>query len=412
MKRDLPKSQSIFFRVAWLCVISFCLLVVGINVHAAQQVSPGVEREVDSSSTPSVPASDGEEIDSSTTETKNKTVKNQAWEPPPPPPDEFDWVQLTSGEWLKGKIKRLYDRKLEFDSKKLKLQEFDWKDVRQLRGPRIFGIRLTGPITVNGMLQITENKVIVTNEGDQQVFDRDRVFAIVPKAERRVKLWSGKMSFGFNFSEGNTDEMDYSAKANLKRRTSETRFVMDYLGNITQTNSVETINNHRLQGSYDLIKTRKIFYRPVFSEIYHDPFKNIKARVFLGIGAGYHIIDTPDTQWTVGGGPAYLTTRFDSVEPGENSSEWSPALAAGTNFDSELTKRIDFIFKYTFQILNEASGTYTHHSITTLETELTEWLDFDTSFVWDRTQDPTPEADGTVPEKDDFYFIFSLGIDF
>jgi putative salt-induced outer membrane protein YdiY len=403
MKRDLPKSQSIFFRLAWFCVISFCLLVVCVNVHAAQQVDPGTHPP---------PAAEGDEIDSSTTETKNKTMQNQAWEPPPPPPDEFDWVQLTSGEWLKGKIKRLYDRKLEFDSVKFDLHEFDWKDVKQLRGSRIFSVRLTGPVTVHGMLQITENKAIVTNDSDQQVFNRDRVFAIVPTAQQRVKLWSGKMSFGLNISEGNTDEMQYSAKANLKRRTAATRFFIDYLGNIKETNDVETENNHRVQGSFDIFKTRKFFFRPVFGEFYRDPFKNIQARVFLGIGAGYHIIDTPDTRWTVGGGPACLKTKFDSVQPGEKTAEWSPALAAGTNFVTELTKRIDFIFKYTFQILNEASGTYTHHSITTIETELTEWLDFDTSLVWDRTQDPTPEADGTFPEKDDFYFIFSLGIDF
>ena len=65
-------------------------------------------------------------------------MQNQAWEPPPPLPDEFDWIQLTSGEWLKGEIKRLYERKLEFDSVKLDLQEFDWKDVKQVRGASNF----------------------------------------------------------------------------------------------------------------------------------------------------------------------------------------------------------------------------------------------------------------------------------
>ena len=27
----------------------------------------------------------------------------------PPPDDRFDWIQLTSGEWLKGELKFLYD---------------------------------------------------------------------------------------------------------------------------------------------------------------------------------------------------------------------------------------------------------------------------------------------------------------
>jgi hypothetical protein len=29
---------------------------------------------------------------------------------------KFDWVQLTSGEWLRGKLKSMYNKKLEFDS--------------------------------------------------------------------------------------------------------------------------------------------------------------------------------------------------------------------------------------------------------------------------------------------------------
>ena len=39
-------------------------------------------------------------------------------------------------------------------------------------------------------------------------------------------------------------------------------------------------------------------------------------------------------------------------------------------------------------------------------------IDFDITSVWDRTQEPHPEADGMVPKKDDFYLIFSLGINF
>lgn len=127
---------------------------------------------------------------------------------------------------------------------------------------------------------------------------------------------------------------------------------------------------------------------------------------------GYYIIDTSKTEWEVAAGPAYQTTRFDSVEPGQDEREWTPVLMVGTNFDTELTGSIDFIFKYTFQILNDASGTYTHHSVTTFETELTKWLDFDTSLVWDRIENPTPDDDGIVPKKDDYYLMFSLGIDF
>lgn len=40
---------------------------------------------------------------------------------------EFDWVQLSSDEWLKGDIVAMYDEELEFDSEELGIQTIDWK---------------------------------------------------------------------------------------------------------------------------------------------------------------------------------------------------------------------------------------------------------------------------------------------
>jgi len=412
MKRGLPESQTIFVRVACFCLIGFCFLVVHTIVDAAEHIDPSVEREVGASRADFVLAPDGEAMNPSTTETENKRVQHQAWEPSPPPPDKFDWIQLTSGEWLKGELKRLYESKLEFDSDKLDLQEFDWEDVEQVRGSRTFSVRFAGPLTVDGILQVIGDKVIVTVGDERREFQRGQLISIAPGGDKEIDYWSGKISFGFNFAEGNTEQTQYNAKANIKRRSSETRFLIDYLGNLTETDSVETVNNDRIQGQFDIFTTQKYFFRPVFGEYYRDPLKNIKYRVTLGGGMGYYIIDTSKTEWEVAAGPAYQTTQFDSVEPGEDKREWTPVLMGGTNFDTELTESIDFIFKYTFQILNDASGTYTHHSVTTFETELTKWLDFDTSLVWDRIENPTPDDDGIVPKKDDYYLIFSLGIDF
>ena len=50
-------------------------------------------------SNPAVVAADAQTAAPATEE------KKVAWTPPPPPPDEFDWIQLNSGEWLKGEIK-------------------------------------------------------------------------------------------------------------------------------------------------------------------------------------------------------------------------------------------------------------------------------------------------------------------
>jgi len=389
MKRDLRKSQAIVIQIIRLSAITCCFLVLNINAQAAQQNDPGVEKG-----------------------TSDKEKQNKPWEPPPPPPDEFDWIQLKSGEWLKGELKSLYEKKLEFDSVKLKLLEFDWKDVKVVRSPRICSVRIDGKITVEGSLQVTEDKVTVTDGEKRHEFERSQIVAIAPGGAKEINYWSGKVSAGLNITSGNTNQTQWNSIAKINRRTSSTRFITEYLGNFTKIEGVETINNQRLNSYFDVFRTRKYFIRPIFGEYYKDPFKNIKDRVTGGTGLGYHIMDTPKTDWDVFAGPAYQRTRFESVQVGQNSSVSTPGFVAGTFFNTELTKTLDFDFQYTLQLVNQESGRYTHHMVAMLETELTEWLDFDITSVWDRTKEPQPEANGMVPKKDDFYLIFSLGINF
>jgi len=376
------KTQKAFMSVVWLAAIGCCLLAADFKACAAQQ-----------------------------TAATDETSSSKAWEPPPPPADEFDWIQLTSGEWLKGELKRLYERKLEFDSDKLGLLEFDWEDVKRVRGHRAFSVRFEGPFSVDGLLQITEDKVIVTVGEEEKEFKRGQLIAIAPGGTREIDYWSAKLTIGLDFTRGNTNQTQYSAIANIKRLTSATRFNVDYFGNFTRTEGTDTINSQRVSGFFDVFKTRKYFYRPVFGEYYRDPIRNVEHRITLGAGIGYHIMNTPKTEWDVAGGPAYQTTQFVSVEAGGDLSESTPALVAGTHYNTELTSKVDFDFNYRFQIMNEVSGRYSHHLVAAFETELTRWLDFDISFIWDRTQNPQPEADGRVPQQDDFFLIFGLGID-
>ena len=62
----------------------------------------------------------------------NSALPDLSWVPPQ---DSFDWIQLKSGEWLKGRLKAMQERKLEFDSDELNDLTFDWKDIRQVRSP-------------------------------------------------------------------------------------------------------------------------------------------------------------------------------------------------------------------------------------------------------------------------------------
>jgi hypothetical protein len=69
-----------------------------------------------------------------------------------------------------------------------------------------------------------------------------------------------------------------------------------------------------------------------------------------------------------------------------------------------------FSFQMTF--LDEESGTYQHHLVTTLSTDLIRNIDFDVSLVWDRTESPPRDAFGEIPEKDDFRLMVGIGFEF
>ena len=80
--------------------------------------------------------------------------------------------------------------------------------------------------------------------------------------------------------------------------------------------------------------------------------------------------------------------------------------------ETELTTWIDYLFSFHATFLDEESGDYQHHLVSTLSTDLVGDIDFDISLIWDRTQNPPPQADGIPVEKDDFSLMTGIGFDF
>jgi len=334
------------------------------------------------------------------------------WETSTPTATDFDWVQLVSGEWLKGEIKGLFDDSLEFDSDKLDLLTLDWEDVKYVETHIPGSAYIEDHGTVYGYFRINQNKIIVTNGGEPKEYDRSRLVSFITGGEEESDYWSAKITFGLIVRSGNTDQVDYNAKVNIKRTTSFSRFNLDYVGNISNTQDVETINNHRVTANADRFMTRNFFWRPIFGEYYRDPFSNIDSRVTVGAGAGYTIIDTSRTNWNVTGGPGYQATRFISVQEGEDIKETTPAMVVTTDYDIEINKKIDFIYSYNITWVDNASGGYTHHMVTTFESEITGSFDLDVSFIWDHISKPTAADDGAVPLPDDYRLTVGISYDY
>jgi putative salt-induced outer membrane protein YdiY len=346
------------------------------------------------------------------------TGADSSWDKFVPPPDaKFDWIQLTSGEWLKGELKVLYNFKVEFDSDELALQTFDLEDVKRIRTHKPQSLRIEDPelgkkpIFVEGIVSMSDDKIVVTVGDETREFHRDHLVAIAHVDKKKRDLWSGEISLGANFRGGNTETIDLNMKANLKRRTASSRLVVDYFGNYSEAGSVETSNNHRLSGYRDVVVSKKFYWRQLGAEYFRDRFKNINNQLTLSAGLGYHIIYTSKSKWDVSAGVGGRYTKFVSVEPGQSIDNTTPALGGGTMYDTEFTSWMDFLLEYDFQIVDEEAGRYTHHFITTLSNDLIGDIDLDFSFDWDRIQKPQADFEGNVPDKDGYQLIVSFSYD-
>jgi len=326
---------------------------------------------------------------------------------------QFDWVQLTSGEWLKGEIKSMYNESFEFDSDKLDLINIDLEDVNYLQSvmPAHVNIEYVGEVT--GVLNISGDELTVSQGDSVKKFNIIELISFTPAGEREIDLWAVKFTLGIDLRKGNTEQIDFTSALNAKRRTAKSRLIIDYLGNISKTNALsealeETVNNHRVNVSLDKYVTRNFFYTPVFAEYYRDIFQNIEKRLTAGVGIGYTIINAPEIEWNVSGGPSYLSTKYVSVQPGEDIKVDSGSVALSTNVDIEINSKIDFIYKYSIQVSRQDAGGYTHHMVATFENELTKEFDLDVSLVWDRINSPTIDDQGGEPEPDDLRFVLGV----
>ena len=379
MKTKKTHIQHIIPKAAWLCILTCICIGASVNARAA----------------------------------------DSAWDNfVPPPDDKFDWIQLTSDEWLKGELKVLYDYQVEFDSDELGLLTFDLEDVKQIRTHKPQSIRVEDaglsdePIIVEGIVTVIDDKVIMTVGDETREFERNQLVSIAQADKKESDLWSGSITLGVNIREGNTETADANLRANAKRRTASSRLVLDYVGNYSEADRIETSNNHRLSGYRDSFISKKYFWRQVVAEYYRDRFKNIDDQFSLVTSLGYHIIHTAKTEWDISAGLGASHTKFISVEPGQSIENTSPALGAGTMYDTELSSWMDFLVDYSFQIVEKEAGSYTHHFISTLSTDLTGDIDLDISFVWDRIQDPQPKSVDTAPKKDDSQLIIGFSYDY
>jgi hypothetical protein len=156
--------------------------------------------------------------------------QNERWVTPTPIfIQQFDWLKLTSGEWLKGDIIVMYDDELEFESDQFGKQIFDWENVEELRSRYDQQIRFANGLIKRGFLIVSNSHVILISGGKEEHYPLSDLLSISPSTEKRKNLWNGKVGLGIDINRGNTKQLDYSASIKLERSTPYTRLKADYI---------------------------------------------------------------------------------------------------------------------------------------------------------------------------------------
>ena len=336
---------------------------------------------------------------------------NLTWLPPGLGRDGSDWLQFKSGEWLKGRLKYIQERNVEFDSDELEDLSLKLKDIRQLYPAEPLFTRFYGRDQIYGSVVIS-NDVVRVSGPEQISLPRDQLTGITPGGKKERNFWSAKASVALSLQAGNNKQVTESASAELVRRTPATVIQLTYLGNYSQVEGAQNANNHRFNGNYDIRLDRDWFVRPVQLEYFRDQLANIAHRGTISVGLGYYFFDRDGLEWLVSGGPAFQYTRYSTVEDGSADSTSALAAVLQTSFKADITQRLKFIQSFSGTLTSQEAGLYSHHAVSTLEFEIKRHLDLNVSFVWDYLQYPQTESSGFVPQHSDFRLNLGIGVKF
>jgi putative salt-induced outer membrane protein YdiY len=325
--------------------------------------------------------------------------------------DVHDWIRLTSGEWLKGKLKRMREDEIEFDSDKLDLLTFTWDKVEQVHSPQVNTYVFEHKLDVMGRAVVTKDKVLIETADGVERYPRSELLSIIRGELKERNFWSTRLSAGFSGSAGNTNQGQMNAHWDLRRADPRTRTKLSYDGTFGYANNEQTVNRHLGIAETKFFISKRFFFVPATSEFLNDKFTNFKFRATPGTGAGVHIFDTKKVEWDLGGALGYQFTRFLSTASGVTNPQNDGFVSFRTYADIDFTGDVELEIEWRTNVVYTQIGLTNHLGSANFSVEITDIFDLETTFKFYRTENPPPRADGTVPKKNDYEFIISLALE-
>lgn len=334
------------------------------------------------------------------------------WYPPHLSPTDSDWVELTSGEWLKGTIKGIRGRVVDFKSDKLSNVELKMKDIREIRSASVNTFVFRHRKVVIGIGRITEDTVEIKTATGEESFPRSDFVSMVIGDRDEWKLWTGSFSLGISITTGNTDQSTGNAQASLSRRGAFLRIQSDYYGHFSQTEGVSSVDNQQVIAQSDLFIYDKFFIIPARFEYYTNEFANIDMRVQPGAGCGYQFSDHSPLKLQFVGVLLYQRVEYVSTPANQSQLFESPAFLVGTTLTWDVTSFLTLKTDYTATLAFLNTSHFDQQAIIKLDIDVTKYVTLNSTLNWTRIGDPVATSSGSVPDRNDAILTFGIGLTF
>ena len=324
--------------------------------------------------------------------------------------DDSDWIRTRSGEWLRGGVDWMRKDIMEFDSEEFGPLEVHMRDVAAVHAPHKDTYVFDDRTALYGRGMLTEELVLVETEHGVVARSRETLWAIVEGGEREIDYWSMMLELGMSANRGNSEQVDFNLGFRLVREDRRTVTELDYLLNLGRAEGEQTVARHLVSFVNQVWLNEILFVQPIVGQLLSDRFQDITFRAQPAAAIGVRFLDLPNAWWHLSAGVGYqfLSLYRPFVTVDDPQHDGLVRLATNARFD--MTEDIYLLIGWATNLTFTTVGNTNHTGTADLFLEVTNVLDVSFSFVYLRTEDAPPRADGSVPEKNDYFFVLGFAL--
>ena len=324
--------------------------------------------------------------------------------------DSSDWLLTKSGEWVRGGVDWMRDDIMELDSEEFGALEIHMRDVAAIHSPNPDTYIFADRTSMVGAAIITRGQVVIQTEHGVVVRPRDSLWAIVEGGVRELDYWSVRLDLGFSANRGNSEQLDFNLGFFLEREDTRTLSQLGYALTLGFADRELNVSRHIVLFLNKVWVTKRFFVHPIVGDLLSDRFQDTRFRAQPGAGVGVRFLDLPNAWWNLASGLGYqYLNLYDPAtevpDPQHGGTVWFSTRA---RFD--FTADIYFLLRSVSNVVYTHIGNTNHIGSSELRIEVTNILNFETSFLYLRTEDPPLRANGTRPVKNDYQLVFGIAL--